>query len=46
VAISIGAGIATLGLGWLAAYLKARVDQKIAQRQIDAFLEIARKKIN
>lgn len=44
--IHIGTGIATLGLGWLAAYLKARVDQKQAQRQIDAFLEVAKKKIN
>ena len=45
-AIGIGTTIATLGLGWLAAYLKAKVDQKIAQRQIDAFREVARKKIN
>ena len=46
VAIEVGTGIATVGLGWLAAYLKARVDQKIAQRQIDAFLEVAKKRIN
>ena len=35
-----------MGLSWLAAYLKQRVDQKIAQKQIDAFLEVARKRIN
>jgi hypothetical protein len=46
VAIQIGTGIASLGLGWLAAYLKARVDKKIAQRQIDAFMDIAKRKIN
>jgi hypothetical protein len=45
-AIQVGTGIATLGLSWLAGYLKAKVDQKIAQRQIDAFLEVARKRIN
>ena len=46
VAIQIGTGIASLGLAWLAAYLKAKVDQKIAQRQIDAFLDVAKKRIN
>jgi hypothetical protein len=45
-AIHIGTGIATAALAWLAAYLKARVDQKIAQRQIDAFLDVAKKRIN
>jgi hypothetical protein len=44
--IEIGAGIGTVGLGWLAAYLKGRVDQKIAQKQIDAFLEVAKRRIN
>ena len=46
VAIQIGTGIASVGLAWLAAYLKARVDQNIAQRQISAFLEVAKKRIN
>jgi hypothetical protein len=46
VAIQIGTGIASLGLAWLAAYLKARVDQRIAERQIDAFLDLAKKRIN
>jgi hypothetical protein len=46
VAIEIGAGVATVGLGLLAAYLRARVDQRIAQRQIDAFLQVARGRIN
>lgn len=46
VGLHIGVGIASVGLSWLAAYLKARVDQKIAQRQIDAFLDIAKKRIN
>jgi len=46
VAIAIGTGIASLGLGWLAAYLKSRVDQRVAQRQIDAFLNLAEKRIN
>jgi hypothetical protein len=45
-AIQVGAGAATLGLEWLAAYLKKKVDQKIAQQQIDAFLAVAKKKIN
>lgn len=44
--IHIGTGIATLGLGWLAARLKARVDARQAQKQIDAFLEVARRRIN
>ncbi len=46
VGIGVATTIATLGLGWLAAYLKAKVDQTIAQRQIEAFREVARKKIN
>ncbi len=46
VAIQIGTGLATVGLSFLAAYLKARVDKKIADKQIAAFLEVARKKIN
>jgi hypothetical protein len=45
-AIEVGTGITTLGLSWLAAYLKGKVDQKIAQRQINAFLDVAKKKIN
>jgi molecular chaperone GrpE (heat shock protein) len=46
IAIGIGTDIATLGLGWLAAYLKGRVDQRAAQRQLDAFLDVAKKRIN
>lgn len=45
-AIGITAGVASVGLAWLAAWLKAKVDQKIAQKQIDAFLALAKKKIN
>jgi hypothetical protein len=43
--IEIGTGIASLSLGWLAAHLKARVDQKTAQKQIDAVLNNAKKRI-
>jgi len=39
-------GIASVGLGWLAAKLKAKVDARIADRQIAACLEAAKKKIN
>jgi Domain of unknown function (DUF4157) len=45
-AIEVGTGIATLGLDWLASYLKKKVDQKIAARQIDAFMAVAKNKIN
>jgi Domain of unknown function (DUF4157) len=45
-AIEVGTGIATLGLDWLAAYLKSKVDRKIAARQIDALMAVAKKKIN
>jgi hypothetical protein len=44
--IEIGTGLATIGLGLLAAKLKADVDQKIAERQVAAFLAIAKQKIN
>lgn len=46
IAIHVATGVASLGLGWIAAYLKAKVDQKIAQQQIDAFLAAATKRIN
>ena len=46
VAVHIGTGVASIGLSWLAAYLKARVDARIAQRQIDALLHMAREQIN
>ena len=42
----IGVGAASIGLSLLAGYLKGRVDAKIAQRQIDAFLHIAEQRIN
>lgn len=45
-AIHVAANIATLGLDWLASYLKAKVDQKIAAQQIDAFMAFAAKQIN
>ena len=45
-AIQVGAGVATLGLEWLASYLRMKVDQNIAQRQIDAFKAVAKTKIN
>ena len=45
-ATGIGMGIASVGLGWLAAKLKAKVDAKIADRQIAALLEAAKRKIN
>jgi|GEM_PF-4699435 len=45
-AISVGTTVATLGLGWLAGYLKQRVDQKIMERQIAAFLHAAQNHIN
>lgn len=46
VGIQNATGVAGLGLAWLSAYLKARVDQKIAQKQIEAWMAIAKKKIN
>lgn len=46
VGLHIGLGVASVGLGLLAGYLKGRVDAKIAQRQIDTFLHIARERIN
>ena len=45
-ATGIGMGIASVGLGWLAAQLKAKVDARIADRQIAALREAARQKIN
>lgn len=45
-ATGIGMGIASVGLGWLAAKLKAKVDARIADRQIAALLEAAKRKIN
>ncbi len=45
-ATGIGIGIASVGLGWLAAKLKAKVDARIADRQITALLEAAKRKIN
>ena len=42
----IGVSAASIGLSLLAGYLKGRVDAKIAQRQIDAFLHIAEQRIN
>jgi hypothetical protein len=46
VAIHIGTGLASLGLGYLIGKLKARQDEKTANKQIEAFKEIARQKIN
>jgi Domain of unknown function (DUF4157) len=40
------AGAATVRMDYLIAKLKARRDQKTAQQQIDAFLEIAKNRIN
>ena len=45
-ATGIGMGIASVGLGWVAAKLKAKVDAQIADRQIAALLEAAKRKIN
>lgn len=45
-AIHVGAGVATVGLDWLAAYARMKVDAKIAQQQKDAFLAVATRKIN
>jgi hypothetical protein len=45
-AIEVGTGVATVGLDWLAAYLKQKVDQESAARQVDAFMAMARKQIN
>jgi hypothetical protein len=45
-ATGIGIGIASVGLGWVAAKLKARVDARIADRQVAALLEAAKRKIN
>jgi hypothetical protein len=44
--IEVGAGVATIGLDWLAAYLKQKVDQKIASKQVEALMAAAKKKIN
>jgi hypothetical protein len=46
IAAGIGVGIASVGLGWVAAKLKAKVDAKIADRQVAALLEAAKRKIN
>jgi hypothetical protein len=46
VATGIGMGIASVGLGWVAARLKAKVDAQIADRQVAALLEAAKQKIN
>jgi hypothetical protein len=46
VAIGIGAGAAAMVLSFVAAYFKGKADKKISDKQIAAFLEIARKKIN
>jgi hypothetical protein len=46
IGVHIGIGAASVGLSLLAAYLKGRVDAKIAQRQIDAFLHFAGEWIN
>ncbi|HEY6445757.1 MAG TPA: DUF4157 domain-containing protein [Acidobacteriaceae bacterium] len=46
VGIQIATGVVGLGLGWLSAYLKAKVDQKIAQEQIAAWIAKAKTKIN
>ena len=46
IGMHIGIGAASVGLSVLAAYLKGRVDAKIAQRQIDAFLHFAGEWIN
>lgn len=46
IGVHIGIGAASVGLSLLAAYLKARVDAKIAQKQIDAFLHFAGEWIN
>jgi len=45
-ATGIGMGIASVGLGWVAAKLKAKVDAQIAERQVAALLEAAKRKIN
>jgi hypothetical protein len=46
VGLHIGLGAASVGLSLLAGYLKARVDAKIAQKQIDALLHVAGQRIN
>jgi hypothetical protein len=46
IAIGIGAGAAAMVLSFVAAYFKGKADKKISDKQIAAFLEIARKKIN
>jgi len=45
-AIEVGATAATMGLEWLAAYLKRKVDERMANQQIAAFKAIAKKSIN
>ena len=45
-ATGIGMGVASVGLGWVAAKLKAKVDARIADRQVAALLEVAKRKIN
>src|SRR5262249_51817008 len=45
-AIHIGTGAASPGIGLFISYLKAQVEQQIAQRQINDFLEVANRKIN
>jgi hypothetical protein len=46
VALDVGAGVLSLGLGWLAAELKKRADDKAATQQFNAFLALAKNKIN
>jgi hypothetical protein len=46
IGVHIGVGAASVGLSVLAAYLKGRVDAKIAQQQIDAFRHSAGEWIN
>jgi hypothetical protein len=45
-AIEVGANIATLGLDWLASYLKAKVDQTQSANQIAAWKTAVKNKIN
>jgi hypothetical protein len=46
IGMHIGLGAASVGLGLLAGWLKGRVDARIAQRQIDAFLHFTGQWIN
>lgn len=45
-ATGVGVGVASVALGWLAAKLKAKVDARIANKQIAALLEVAKQKVN